>query len=150
LTVELELPNDFDQYGWEVESKGVYWGGTLREGSISVPVTFYDPYRLSQDLADELADGRVFTVVNLVVVERVTVDMMRAAAGSLSLKDLTPGGGWIVETRQGKREAWAERAAWSAGSGGVTLATPRNPAHPNGHSGPELPRTRQVKRWFRG
>jgi hypothetical protein len=76
---ELILPTDFDDYAWEVESKGYFWDASVRIGVRVVPVAFYEPTRLAQDIADELAAGRAFTASRLIVLERVTLEGMRDA-----------------------------------------------------------------------
>lgn len=76
---ELILPADFSDYAWEVESKGYFSEVDVRVGDKLVQVTFYEATRLAQDIAEELADDRTFTVSRLLVLERVTVENMRAA-----------------------------------------------------------------------
>jgi hypothetical protein len=75
---ELVLPEDFDDYGWEVEYKG-YFDATVRVDDSLISVTFYDPTRLQQEITDDLEAGRIFTVKRLLVIERVTIDNMRSA-----------------------------------------------------------------------
>jgi hypothetical protein len=76
---ELVLPTDFDDYAWELESKGYFGEAAVRIGDQQVGVTFYEPTRLSQDIAEELAAGRPFAVPRLLVLERVTLENMRFA-----------------------------------------------------------------------
>lgn len=54
---ELVLPTDFHDCAWEVEVKGVLRDVPVRVGTGVVKITFYDPVRLGQDLAEELARG---------------------------------------------------------------------------------------------
>lgn len=76
---ELVLPADFHDYAWEVEAKGVFWDASVRLGNVEVAVTFYDPVRLTQDLADELAERPAFELRRALVVPSVTEEHMRAA-----------------------------------------------------------------------
>lgn len=78
MNPELVLPPDFDEYAWEVEAKG-YCPASASVGERSVEVTFYDPTRLAQTIADDLTAGRSFAEHRLFVVPRVTRDAMREA-----------------------------------------------------------------------
>ena len=75
----LLLPDDFAAYAWEVESKGVFWDAAVRVDGHSFRVTFYDPVRLSQDVREEIAAGRPFSMARMLVVERVTSSNMKSA-----------------------------------------------------------------------
>jgi hypothetical protein len=79
----LVLPADFDDYAWEVESKGVFWDVRMQYGGLEYPLTFYEPQRLAQDIADQLKEGRLFFEPNVVVVTKVTRETMRLAAQAL-------------------------------------------------------------------
>jgi len=79
----LILPEDFDDYAWEVESKGVFWDVRLRYGGREFPLTFYEPHRLTQDVADQLEDSSFFFEQNLVIVRKVTREAMELAAQEL-------------------------------------------------------------------
>ncbi|MEO5841427.1 MAG: hypothetical protein ABIQ73_06985 [Acidimicrobiales bacterium] len=46
----LLLPSDFDQYEWEVESKGYYVGACVELEGRRISITFYDQLRLGQDV----------------------------------------------------------------------------------------------------
>ena len=50
MSIKLTLPEDFEDYAWEAEAKGVFWDTSARIGDREVTVTFYDPVRLSQDI----------------------------------------------------------------------------------------------------
>lgn len=65
---ELTLPNDFDDYAWEVESKGWFSGAVVRFQGKQYRLNFYDPTRLAQEIADELSDRDVFVEDNLLVI----------------------------------------------------------------------------------
>ncbi len=75
----LVLPEDFLEYAWEVEAKGVFWGGSVELASRRFGVTFYDPVRLEQDVRDEVASGRPVAISRLLVIARLTVAEMEAA-----------------------------------------------------------------------
>ena len=79
MTRELVFPPDFNDYAWEVESKGVFWGANVRADDSLFSITFYDPTRLQQDIDADMEADLLFTVKRLLVVERVTVDNMRLA-----------------------------------------------------------------------
>jgi hypothetical protein len=84
----VRWPDDFDDYAWEVESKGWFDGVTVEWNGASIRPVFYDPVRLSQAISDELAGGLFFRESNLVVIENVTRDHMDAAIAALSEEDL--------------------------------------------------------------
>lgn len=79
----LSLPDDFGDYAWEVEEKGVFWGARIVLGSLYLPVTFYDPARLAQDVQEDVKAQRSFAVRNLIVVGRLTVEEMTTAVAAL-------------------------------------------------------------------
>lgn len=79
---ELVFPPDFQEYAWEVEAKGVFWDATVRVGDLTLPVIFYDPVRLAQDVQEELAVRPAFVARRLLVVPAVTVENMRRAVSS--------------------------------------------------------------------
>jgi hypothetical protein len=79
----LVLPEDFDDYAWEIESKGVFWDVRLRYGGREYPLTFYEPQRLAQDVADQLEERPIFFERNIVVVRKVTKAAMDLAAQEL-------------------------------------------------------------------
>ena len=72
----LVLPEDFDEYAWEVEAKGVFCDAHLKYQGNEYPMTFYEIERLAQDVAEALRDGMPFFEQNLVVVRKVTKDEM--------------------------------------------------------------------------
>jgi hypothetical protein len=77
---ELVLPSDFQDYAYEVESKGWYSGARLRCMGRQFSLTFYDPTRLRQEIEDELRRSPAFTAEpNLLVVASVTEASMRNA-----------------------------------------------------------------------
>lgn len=79
INYKLELPDDFDDYAWEVESKGWFSGATALFGGRRFELVFYDPARLSQDIKDELDEGVAFLERNLLVVKSVDRNHMEKA-----------------------------------------------------------------------
>ncbi|WP_271566804.1 hypothetical protein [Bradyrhizobium sp. CCBAU 11386] len=79
----LELPADFEDYGWEVEAKGWFSEARLIASGACYRINFYDPARLAQEIQDELARGRLFFEPNLIIVRAVTRAQMEIAAEEL-------------------------------------------------------------------
>jgi hypothetical protein len=78
IKFQLVLPNDFDEYAWEVESKG--WFNAIAEfDGNRYQISFYDPTRLSQDIEDELDENPIFYESNLLVVKSVDRSNMEKA-----------------------------------------------------------------------
>ena len=75
--LELVLPEDFDDYAWEVEAKGYLLTASIRFGERRIPVAFYDPVRLAQDIETELEAGRVAVFMRVIVVRSLTAEAMR-------------------------------------------------------------------------
>ena len=71
VSYELSLPEDFDDYEWEVESKGWFNGAVLTYQHKQYKLNFYDPTRLAQEIADELSDHNVFLEDNMLVLRKV-------------------------------------------------------------------------------
>jgi hypothetical protein len=90
----LRLPLDFDDYGWEVESKGYFVGAVVEHHDRRIPITFYEPVRLAQDVAEEVATTGRCAFSNLVVIPAVTRGEMERAIRQLAesgdLNDLDP------------------------------------------------------------
>lgn len=80
----LRLPDDFEDYAWEVEAKGVFWDARVVLGGLELPVTFYDPVRLAQDVEEDVESQRSFAVRNLIVVGRLTIEEMTTAIAALA------------------------------------------------------------------
>ncbi len=83
-TCQLEFPDDFDDFAWEVEAKGWIQGVVAIVNHRRYALTFYDPIRLAQDIENELGSGAVFFERNLVVVPSVTRTHMEAAVDVLA------------------------------------------------------------------
>jgi len=81
--MKLILPDDYDDYGWEVEAKG-WFEAQVSVGDSTIPVLFYDPVRLAQDVEAELAERGYAAMRRIVVVPAVTENNMRAVVARLS------------------------------------------------------------------
>lgn len=79
----LRFPPDFDDYAWEVESKGWFDGAdVVWEGAV-IRVTFYDPVRLAEEIDEEIAASRTPAFRNLILVPTVTREAMERAVRAL-------------------------------------------------------------------
>jgi hypothetical protein len=76
---DLSLVLDsFDDDVWE--SKGYYPNAILKIGNDKFRLTFFDPVRLGQDIADEMKDQAFFITENLVVVPSVNRENLEKVA----------------------------------------------------------------------
>ena len=81
----LVLPDHFDEDAATVEAKGWFAGATLTlSDGRSYSLSFYDPVRLSQEIADELDRTGFFAEPNLIVVKTVTREQIEQAVTQLS------------------------------------------------------------------
>jgi hypothetical protein len=76
---QLVIPDDFDDYSWEVESKGWFNGAMAIFEGVHYRVVFYDPIRLAQEIEDELKENSVFFESNRLVVNAVNRKHMEKA-----------------------------------------------------------------------
>jgi hypothetical protein len=81
--VNLALPDDFDDYAWEVEAKGVFWDARITTDGEALAVVFYDPARLAQDVAEELDHEGICALRRVIVIPRLTREAMVDAARRL-------------------------------------------------------------------
>ena len=80
----LFLPEDFEDYEWEVVAKGYFSGARLEiQGGICL-LNFYDATRLDQELRDEIRRSVIFFESNLVIVRSVTRASMTSAVQELA------------------------------------------------------------------
>lgn len=79
----LILPENFDDYGWEVESKGYFSEAKLAFAGKLYPLHFYDAGRLSQEIESELQRGSAFFEPNLIVLHSVTRENMNKSIEAL-------------------------------------------------------------------
>ncbi|MES2822757.1 MAG: hypothetical protein V4732_04075 [Pseudomonadota bacterium] len=84
LNYKLVLPDDFDDYEWEVKSKGWFNGVAVIFQNKKYILNFYDPIRLSQEIGDELSDSDVFFEDNLIVVHSVDRSQIEKAVDFLA------------------------------------------------------------------
>ncbi|MFF0298667.1 hypothetical protein ACFYST_34925 [Kitasatospora sp. NPDC004614] len=77
-----------DEYDWAVqECKGWLEVTLVRDGGSRQLVEVYDPARLAQAVADELARTGCFTARNLLVVPSVTRENIEAAISAIVEED---------------------------------------------------------------
>lgn len=81
ITYELVLPPDFQDYAWEVESKGWFSEAVLLHLNKRYRLNFYNPVRLVQEIGDSLRSQPLFIVPNLLVVNSITETAMHKAVG---------------------------------------------------------------------
>lgn len=80
----LEWPADFEDYSWELESKGWFSGLLVIVNGKTFRPSFYDPVRLSQDIEEEIAAVGFFSEPSLIVVDRVCRESMVSAIAKLA------------------------------------------------------------------
>ncbi|MEH2531400.1 hypothetical protein V1277_002221 [Bradyrhizobium sp. AZCC 1588] len=76
----FDLPVDFADYEWEVETKGWFSEARIIISGKRYRLSFYDPARLGQEIEDELQRDGAFFEPNLVIVQSVTRANMERAA----------------------------------------------------------------------
>lgn len=84
---ELIFPPEFLEYEYEYEAKGYLTGARIALGEQHADVVFYEPVRLGQDIAEELADTGYLALANLVVVPQVTREALIHAVDLLAEGD---------------------------------------------------------------
>jgi len=80
---ELILPADFDEHEWEVEAKGWFAGASIIFNGYNIPLCFYDPARLVQEVESSLSSGRFFFEKNLIVVNLINRKNLEEAVDRL-------------------------------------------------------------------
>lgn len=80
----LKWPADFENYSWQIESKGWFVGLEIIVGEKVLRPTFYDPVRLSQDVAEEITSDGFFTEPCLIVINKVTQESIERAIADLA------------------------------------------------------------------
>lgn len=83
----LIFPDDFDDYAWEVESKGWFNDVVVEADGKKFRITFYDIARLSQDVEDALAINAAFVEKNIVVLNCVTREAIERAVEFIATSD---------------------------------------------------------------
>lgn len=79
----LELPNDYDDYAWQIESKGWFNEAFAVINQSRFRIVFYDPIRLAQDIDDAINESEIFFEQNLVVIKCVNKIYMEKAVFSI-------------------------------------------------------------------
>lgn len=79
----LILPNDFDEYAWEVEAKGWFSDVMVNIAGKVYKLNFYDPARLNQEIEDDFSGNVAFVGGNLVVVRAVNRANIEIAVSDL-------------------------------------------------------------------
>ena len=79
IDYKLELPDDFDEYSWEVESKGWFGDAIAVFDGNRYRVAFYDQVRLAQDIEVELEGSTSFFEPNLLIIKSVDRNHMEKA-----------------------------------------------------------------------
>ncbi|GGC87352.1 hypothetical protein [Undibacterium terreum] len=67
----LSLPEDFEDYEWEVTAKGYFSEAFLTVAKIRYRLNFYDAVRLQQEVDSTLESGTMFFEPNLLVIKAV-------------------------------------------------------------------------------
>jgi hypothetical protein len=79
MTYRVILPDDFDEYAWEVEKKGWFNSAYVEFDGLKIHLLVYDPTRLSQDMEESLSSTRLFFERNVLVVPMVNRDSIEAS-----------------------------------------------------------------------
>ena len=82
-TFSLIFPQGYEDYAWEVESKGWFGEAMLSYSGRNYRLNFYDPARLAQEIDSEIQNGGIFFERNLVIVKSLTKASMESAAAEL-------------------------------------------------------------------
>jgi hypothetical protein len=80
---ELSLPADFNDYEWEVTSKGCFSEAFLTVAGLRYRLNFYDAARLGQEIESAMESGVMFFEPNLVVIKKVDRVKIEEAAETL-------------------------------------------------------------------
>jgi hypothetical protein len=80
----LKWPDDFGDYSWEIESKGWFVGLEIVIDGKTLRPTFYDPVRLSQDIAGETSGAGFFFEPFLIVIRQVNRETIERAVADLA------------------------------------------------------------------
>lgn len=60
MDYQIRFPEGFEEYAWQLESKGWCGGIEVLYDKKIYSLTYYDPHRFAQDVADELAQNGFF------------------------------------------------------------------------------------------
>jgi hypothetical protein len=70
MDYQILFDADLDEYAWELESKGCL-DLSIKLEALVIPVSFYDPVRLAQEVGDAVVMNGVFFERNIVVISKV-------------------------------------------------------------------------------
>jgi hypothetical protein len=79
IDYSILFPDGFDDYAWEVQSKGWFSDVKLAVFGKQYRISFYDPVRLSQEIQDEILRGGVFFEPNVVVAQSINRQSVESA-----------------------------------------------------------------------
>ena len=80
----LKWPSDFEDCAWQLESKGWFEGLEIVVDGRTLKPVFYDSVRLSQEIADEISRTGFFFEHFLIVISKVTKELMEQAVADLA------------------------------------------------------------------
>jgi hypothetical protein len=84
-TYEVIFPNDFEEYAWELESKGWFDGVIIKSEGKEYKLNFYDPSRLAEDIQEEIDSCSAYFISNLIVIKLLTKENMLKAVDNFAL-----------------------------------------------------------------
>jgi hypothetical protein len=87
---KLSLPDDFDDYAFEVEAKGWFSDAIAKFAGREFRLAFYDLARLTQDIKEELSMHGAFVEPNIIVVQSVTRTEMEKALNFMEISGKFP------------------------------------------------------------
>ena len=70
---KIKLPDDFNEYAWEIESKGCLEIDIEIYANVYT-FNFYDPVRLNQTIQDDWDSNQYFFYENMVVIPSVNIE----------------------------------------------------------------------------
>ena len=81
----IKWPDGFDDYAWEIQSKGWFNGLEILVNGRIIKLTFYDGVRLLQDINEEIGgSGYYCPESSLIVLEKVCRELMEKAIAELA------------------------------------------------------------------
>jgi hypothetical protein len=93
MDYQILFDDDFDAYAWELELKGYFDTNIKFETSI-IPISFYDPVRLAQEVESTLVATGIFFERNIVVIPKITrmdiesaIERLNASGGLQSFRE---------------------------------------------------------------
>jgi hypothetical protein len=80
----LKWPDNFNDYSWEIEYKGWFEGLEIVVDGKTLRPAFYDPVRLSQEIAGEISSAGFFCEPFLIIIQRVTRETIESVVADLA------------------------------------------------------------------